>query len=1009
LSSTTQYNYYFGAVTQTQGPALAGQTVGPIQTMQYDAAGRISRVDNASNGAWKYWAYPDRQDAVQTLTTINSTSLSYYQIAVVDGAGRLRAQGGDLPNSTGLYWGQFTYYDVMGRVSQTSNPAEITSVWTPTGEDAAGWVWTQQAYDWKGRPTIKTNPDGTTNEASYGGCGCAGGEVVTTRDEVGRQQKVTSDVLGRVYKTEILNWDGSPYSTIINTYNARDQITSAKHYQGTDASGVYQESTAAYDGYGRLVSSHAPDQRDQNNQSLSTTYTYYADDTRNVVTDARGATTSFSYNNRHQVTGISYTAPAGITVPAAVSFAYDAVGNRTGMTDGLGSISYNYDQLSRLTSETRNFTGVGSFTLQYGYNLSGEVTSVTDQWNAQAIYNYDHTGRLQSVTGAGGGASTYASNMQYRAWGALKHLSYGNNLNLDLTYNNRLQATKYDLVNAGSGARVMGREYQYTTTPTSTDNDGRVKYSRDLVSDNLDRTYTYNHTGNLQSAKAGVYQQNGSYYSGPFEQGYSYDEWDNLTGRSWRTFGHFGNITFAQHPSYSENYVNNRNTTAGWQYDANGNLLTATGDGQTRQYTYDAAGMMLTSSQSGKNITQAFDGDGQKVKFVENGTVTYYVRSSALGGQTLSEVNQSGAKVRGYVYAGGVIIAKQEGSQVLWDQKDVSGVSMRLTNSSGTITSKVETDPLGTQVDDTANYNYSGGSGAFNPMGFYGDPQQPNMGCSSDGVPTPCSMVAMSLRAGAARQCPNNYCGTTAVYDHAANNGRGGYVVGALGTNPNTGALGYWTWQRWHTSASGPDSSDGSIVRIGSSGMRPVFHSLQQGPDPYFGLGPPPPPRWPVSKEDKEFFRGILEEQLKNPKCGGFLNPLFEAVKDKTNRDYSPVLQAFDETTFYWGRPEGWYGGYATWEHGKRIAIISENFKTEKFISKDRTAVLTEMTAGIFFGETLHHVGNPIYTDADYANVINAIRGDNLPAFSDRTKFEVFRASNYFHHNADAACPIPRK
>jgi YD repeat-containing protein len=60
FSSTTQYNYYFGAVTRTQGPIPAGQTQGPVQTFAYDAAGRISRVDNLSNGAWKYWAYPDR-------------------------------------------------------------------------------------------------------------------------------------------------------------------------------------------------------------------------------------------------------------------------------------------------------------------------------------------------------------------------------------------------------------------------------------------------------------------------------------------------------------------------------------------------------------------------------------------------------------------------------------------------------------------------------------------------------------------------------------------------------------------------------------------------------------------------------------------------------------------------------------------------------------------------------------------------------------------------------------
>src|SRR5205085_11000232 len=102
--------------------------------------------------------------------------------------------------------------------------------------------WTLQAYDWKGRPTLTTNPDGTTKLATYGGCGCAGGEVVTVRDEVGREKRMTTDVLDRTYKTEVLNLDGSVYSTVVNSYNARDQITNVRHYQETDASGVYQES-----------------------------------------------------------------------------------------------------------------------------------------------------------------------------------------------------------------------------------------------------------------------------------------------------------------------------------------------------------------------------------------------------------------------------------------------------------------------------------------------------------------------------------------------------------------------------------------------------------------------------------------------------------------------------------------------------------------------------------------------------------------------------------------------
>jgi hypothetical protein len=52
----------------------------------------------------------------------------------------------------------------MGRVWQQSNPTEINSAWLVSGDDAAGIYYTQQTYDWKGRPLVTTNPDCTTKQ-----------------------------------------------------------------------------------------------------------------------------------------------------------------------------------------------------------------------------------------------------------------------------------------------------------------------------------------------------------------------------------------------------------------------------------------------------------------------------------------------------------------------------------------------------------------------------------------------------------------------------------------------------------------------------------------------------------------------------------------------------------------------------------------------------------------------------------------------------------------------------
>src|SRR5262249_50184625 len=158
-------------------------------------------------------------------------------------------------------------------------------------------------------PLVTTNTDGTTKEVSYSGCGCAGGAVVTLTDEgtidagvvKRRQQKIYSDSLGRSVKTELLNWQGgSVYSTNTTSYNALDEVDQVREYQGSDSSGIYQQTTLTYDGYGRLKTKHVPEQ----DTGANTTWDYNSDGTTQKVTDGRGASTTYAYNNRHLLTGI---------------------------------------------------------------------------------------------------------------------------------------------------------------------------------------------------------------------------------------------------------------------------------------------------------------------------------------------------------------------------------------------------------------------------------------------------------------------------------------------------------------------------------------------------------------------------------------------------------------------------------------------------------------------------------------------------------------------------------
>jgi RHS repeat-associated protein len=692
-SSFRQYNYDTGAVTRSQDKK------GAVEAVQYDAAGRVMRVSTVLNNAeysYRRFIYPADMGYVQQFSTITAGAGEARTEQHFDGAGRLRASSMTYPGSAGGYRAVHHMYDTMGRRVQTSNPTEINGGWVPSGDDAGGWVWTTQAYDWQGRPTLTTKPDGWTRETSYGGCGCAGGEQVTIRDERGRRRKLYKDVFGRLVRTEELNYDQSVYSTAAYAYNTADQLTHIRHYQGTEASGVYQERAFAYDGHGRLASRTTPEQG-------TTSFIYNADDTVNKVTDARGATTTYGYNNRHLVTSVSYGAPSGVAATANVSFNYDEAGNRTQMNDGMGSVSYVYDTLSRMTSETRTFSALGaSYTLNYSYNIGGQLSGFTNHWNAHVGYNYDAAGQLTGVTGANyANVSSYASGLQYRAHGGIKSMSYGNGRQLSASYDGLLRLKQWNVVN------VQGYEYGYDDFNEHT---GRATWARNLYDSTLDRSFDYDHVGRLQSAHTGINARahvgapggRWDVSDGPYAHDYRYDVWGNITQR----LGWGGE---AASSSSSPTAFNSKNQRAGFTYDAAGNITNDLG----QNFVYDATGQQTSASYPGYSLTQYYDGDRLRVRKDEGYDIIFYLRSSVLGGRVVAELRWSGNWYwsRGYVYMGAQLLAVQQNGAVQYMHEDPVTKSKRVTDASGAVVSAVEVDPWGGDTNRSSN-------AAFQPRRF---------------------------------------------------------------------------------------------------------------------------------------------------------------------------------------------------------------------------------------------------------------------------------------------------
>jgi YD repeat-containing protein len=764
------YNYDLGVVAQVQTPLpnVTTNQPGPVRKNYRDGAGRVIKSLTVNNGAYTRTVYDASMSLVQTYTLIDA-GVETYSAGVLDGVGRVRASARSLPNSTGGYSGQLTDYDSMGRIARQSNTTETSATgatWVATGDDApanggAGWVYTQTAYDWKGRPLLITSTDGKTREFLYGGCGCAGGEVLNTRDETGRRQRATYDVLGRVGKTQVLTQQAdkpqpftadpneTAYSTATNTFDALDHVKQVQ--TRAEASGVEQVTTKTYDGYGRVASEQGPE------QTAPVTYLYYDDDTVRQITDARGATTAFTYNGRHSGRTVTFGANGGAQPTTNLEFQYDAAGNRLWMTDGAGRVDYQYDSLSRLTSETRYFNLLArSYTIGYGYNLAGQLSGVTDPFGAGFSYQRDTAGQLTAVTGspAYAGVTNYISNIRYRAWGAVKSASYGNNSVSTTQYNGRLQPTQFRLTDATSGASLLREDYSYYA-------DGRLSLLTDLddtAGNNppsslrfMSRTYSYDLAGHVTDSR-------GTHGAAlPLIQTYGYDEFDNLTSRSGSYHDYNGSLTQTD----TAHFTNNRRD--GWAYDADGHFASnpATSSSYARHAYYDAAGQQVKTvedhpaSSSGLTDTVTYDGDGRAVYSTSFDSVgagsfssSYTLRATALGGEALTTLNSSGAKATTYVPAMGLLFARQMtfpapvGDLVGWTQRDPVGVSE---------TGKGIYDPLGDYIPFKQPTDPRPPASAYNSgsmasvSGNMSDAYNYGLGCQLHGIPTKCSTVMRLL------------------------------------------------------------------------------------------------------------------------------------------------------------------------------------------------------------------------------------------------------------------------
>ncbi len=321
----------------------------------------------------------------------------------------------------------------------------------------------------------------------------------------------------------------TPQGTLAYTYGAAGNLRTVASSNANGASATY-----SYDLLNRLGT--VTDQRlvAQGATSATTTYAYDAVGNLAGYTYPNGVETSYTYNSLNWLTSMASTcstAALGCAPGATLaSYAYTlgAAGNRTSVAELSGrTLNYGYDNLYRLTSETIAGAASQNGAISYVYDAVGNRQTMASTVPAipAGMFFYDANDRLTT--------DAYDANGNTTSSGGIEN-SYD--------FENRLvQRGAITIVYDGDGNRVS-KTAGGVTTKYLVDTNNLTGYAQvldELQGGAVTRTYTYGlelisklETGNSQLSFYG-YDGHGSVRqltnsSGAITDTYNYDAFGNL-------------------------------------------------------------------------------------------------------------------------------------------------------------------------------------------------------------------------------------------------------------------------------------------------------------------------------------------------------------------------------------------------------------------------------------------------------------------------------------------------
>ena len=505
---------------------------------------------------------------------------------------------------------------------QISGVEDITGILVPSS-NGAGVVKNSAAYDWFGRPTSQTDPNGNTTATAY--------------DGIGRVTSVTNP--DNTTKT-------TAYNDTANTITVTDENAVSRRYEYTPLGKISKEyilspetllTAYQYDNLQRLSSqiNYGPD-----GQALATvTYTYNLFDqvlTKDTVGTGVDMEEIHTYNpaypgatrlecvqlvgdvNAPTVTKYTLTDPLGNVVSeqlgnTVTEYAYDRSGNRIQKLDPRGYYTeWEYDYAGRAVREIDAF----GRNVRTVYDALGQKVKSYDKLCQESVFTYDAAGRLiQQKTPFDDEGDALTRFFYDAAGNVVKQAVLISEPWYEMGYDDEWRETQYTY---DSRNRVIDT-IQYDDRA---DREIRTRFGYDGVGNK-----TSQYTGMLDETTTGAaltsytYNRFGSILSmtDPLDQteSYTYDNIGRLTSKTSRS----GKVTAYTYDAAGRILtetatVSGTSATITHTYTKNGQKLSDQNASLTVTYTYDAMGRMVEQSESDGTVkAYQYDANGNRTQF----------------------------------------------------------------------------------------------------------------------------------------------------------------------------------------------------------------------------------------------------------------------------------------------------------------------------------------------------------------------------------------------------------